>query len=519
MATDLPSILAAARQQRDAGAWQAGARLYATALQQDPGSAEIRHNLALCHIGMGGLDRALQLTTEALAQRPDLWQSGLLQAKIFRARGETESTEGALRGVLRHAPGNGHALLGLADIEMNEYGDAYGAISRVAPLVSDPAHAREAELTRLMAGLYDRDEDDATLSARLRDFARRHLTLPGFRFQPPAAARAPISRDNDNGRPRVALLSPLFCAGPVYYFTIGALRLLARDVDLVFLNRGMRQDWATRAFRAIGKEWHELAHVSAENLANFIKAQAIDVLFDLGGWMDPIGMTALTVRPAPRQYKWVGGQSATTGLDCFDGFITDAEQSPAGSEALHSEPLIRLSGGYVSYEPDFDPGDIALPDPADAARSGFGVIGNPAKISRAFLAHLAMLLDDSVATDVLLIDRRYRYPAARRRIAEAMPARHRARLHFEAPEGHRAYLAAIRRPARLIDTFPYNGGLTTVEAMMLSKPIEFRSGQLFASRHSMSHYHFWNSKTSTNTIALRRDHARLAGALRGMIKV
>lgn len=500
MGADVTSILAAARVQREAGAWDAALRLYQAAAGDDA-SAEVRHNLALCHFGLGSLDAALRHSAEALSLKPDLWQSRMIQAKVLRARGQIELTHQALLAVLRHAPANGPALLALADIEMNEFGDPRAAAARVAPLFRTPEHRAEAELTLLMSRLYDRDESDGQLSAALRDFAARELTLPTVR----RAEERPVGE-----RPRIGLMSPLFAVSPVYFLTIGALRLLSREVDLVIVNRGLRVDKGTRAFRTIAAEWHEAANVGAVALAERLRRLDLDVLIDLGGWSDPVGLKALSARPAPRQYKWVGGQSATTGLAAFDGFITDAEQSPVGAEALHSEPLLRLPGGYASYAPDFAADDVPPPDPGDAARFGLGVIGNPAKISRAFLARLAARLDET-ATDVLLVDRRYRHAPAARRIVDALPARHRPRLHFVAPADRTDYLRHVRRPARIVDTFPYNGGLTSLEALYMGRPIEVtRSGTMFSSRHTAAHFHFWRN-------AARRDHRGLAASLAALI--
>jgi predicted O-linked N-acetylglucosamine transferase (SPINDLY family) len=500
MPATLPAILAAARVQRDAGAWDAALRLYQAAAIVD-GSAEIRHNLALCHFGLGALDAAIRHSTEALSLKPDLWQSRLIQAKILRARGQIELTHQALTAVLRHAPANGPALLALADIEMNEFGDPLAAAARVAPLHRTSEHRADAELTLLMAKLYDRDESDEQLSAALRDFAARELTLPA----PPPAAPRPVGE-----RPRVGLMSPLFAISPVYFLTIGALRLLSRRVDLVIVNRGLRVDRGTRAFHSIAAEWHDAANVDAAALAERLRRLDLDLLIDLGGWSDPVGLKALSARPAPRQYKWVGGQSATTGLAAFDGFLTDPEQSPAGADALHSEPLLRLPGGYATYAPDFAVDEVPVPDEADARRFGLGVIGNPAKISRAFLVRLAARLDEA-ATEVLFVDRRYRHAPAARRIVDALPARHRPRLHFVGPADRGDYLRHVRRPGRIVDTFPYNGGLTSLEALYMGRPIEVaRSGRLFSSRHTASHFHYWRS-------AERRDHHRLAASLAALV--
>ena len=465
----LASLIASARAQRDAGAWAAAARLYAAANDIDSGLYDVKHNLALCHLGKGSFDETLQFTAQALALKPDLWQSHLLRSKVHRARGDVERADEALTHVLKYDPSNGAALLAMADLDMNEYGDAVGARERVAPLLRVEQHRADAELTTLMSKLYDRDETDQELSDALMDFARRELVMPGFVFSPEALAGVP----NRSGRKRVGLLSPLFCVSPVYFFTIAAFRAMADKCDLVILNRGTREDWATQAFRDIAHEWHNVQNLASPDLANAIKRQNIDVLFDLGGWMDPAGLKALSVKPARKMYKWVGGQSATTGLTTFDGFITDDAQSPPGSERLHSEPLIRIPGGYVTYTPP-----PYMPEPSKEPRQGVAVVGNPAKISRKFLAQL-----DAREPSLIFVDSRYRHEKTMKRFRPYI----KHGWQFNKPNTHIDYLRIIAKNREIRDTFPYNCGLTACEAIKLNCEFIEISGEIFSSMHSAAH--------------------------------
>ena len=465
----LASLIASARAQRDAGAWAAAARLYSAANDIDSGLYDVKHNLALCHLGKGSFDETLQFTAQALALKPDLWQSHLLRAKVHRARGQVERADDALTHVLKYDPSNGTALLAMADLDMNEYGDAVGARERVAPLLRVEQHRADAELTTLMSKLYDRDETDQELSDALMDFARRELVMPGFVYSPEAMAGV----TDRTGRKRVGLLSPLFCVSPVYFFTIAAFRAMAQKCDLVILNRGTREDWATQAFRDIAHEWHNVQNLASPALANAIKRQNIDVLFDLGGWMDPAGLKALSVKPARKMYKWVGGQSATTGLTTFDGFITDDAQSPPGSESLHSEPLIRIPGGYVTYTPP-----PYMPKPSTAPRQGVAVVGNPVKISRKFLEQLG-----TSEPSLVFVDSRYRYAKTLKRFLPYV----KNDWQFNKPNTHKEYLILLSKHKKIEDTFPYNCGLTACEAIKLECDLKECIGMLFSSRHSVSH--------------------------------
>ncbi|WP_404713049.1 tetratricopeptide repeat protein [Sphingomonas sp. MMS24-J13] len=464
---ELHSMLLAAQARRDAGQWEQAARLFRRAEMLAPGAADIKHNLALVCFAKGDPLGARAAAERAVRLKPELWQSHALLARLYQGAGDPGGAEIAWRTVLKHSPGNGTALLGLADLTMNEFADPVATIALVEPLAHNPAFAADAELTTLMALLYHGGISAEALSARLIAFSRANLRLPQLPQRRPRA-----------GRRRIGIMSPFLSASPAYYLAYSGLQALAQAHDLIFFTRGTRFDWATERLRALG-QWIEAAHVEPGQLAQRIADADIDVLIDMGGWSDVPGLKALSARPAPRIYKWVGGQSATTGLDMIDGWIGDGWQCPPGVEALYAEPIVNIAGGYVDYSPpDMLAAHAGLP------KRGVALVGNPAKIGEATFANWPSGVDR-----VILIDRRYAHPRVRDRITELL-ARHAIAVdRIVTPPNHEAYLRAIGGCEAIVNTQPYAAGLTAVEALALGVKLLSGGvpGGLFCARHHLSH--------------------------------
>ena len=369
VSTQLSDLVNKANHLRDACQWQKALASYLKVAEEIRYSSRIHHNIGLCYLGLGNPRLAIESCNVALNITPQLWQSLIVIAKAHRSLGNILSAEIYYRRVLLIDAINGDALLGLADLEINEFGNPLYAKYLIRPLRDNPNYNADTTLTDLMASIYDRDESSESLTRRVLEFSATHLQLDPSLFPNKVKASSHKAKFQ---KIRVGLLSPSFCVSPVYFLTINFFIRLAEQYDIVIFNRGGRVDWATEEFKKIAQSWHDLSGFNAESIANTIMHEHIDILYDLGGWMDPVGLKALSVKPATKQYKWVGGQSITTGLNCFDGWFGDEWQSPQSLQKFYSEPIINLGDDYTDYcSPSY------LPKPAHKKSSGLAVFSNP----------------------------------------------------------------------------------------------------------------------------------------------
>jgi predicted O-linked N-acetylglucosamine transferase (SPINDLY family) len=532
--SDLPIRLRQADTLRQSNRWSEALAhyRYAETHLQGASAAAVKHNMAVCFLGAGDAASAVAYCNTALELNKNLWQSEVVKGKALKEAGQKDQALQLLASLFKRFPDNAEVRLELASLALHELGDARLAQRLADPLKDDPHYQADAVLTSLMARLYDRDQTAGEFTRDLCTFADAQLILP--------KASEVTAQINRSARRRIGIMSPQFCCSPVYFFCIGALRLLSGEFDLIVIDRGAKRDWATQEFRAIASEWIDAQGIDSEALALLLHKQQLDVLIDLGGWMDPAALRALSTKPAARMFKWVGGQSATTGLRCFDGMFTDRHQTLTSQQALYTEPLIQLKSGYVTYTP---PAYMPAPAAPEGTTVALGVISNPVKVSGAFLEQLKgklshMSSERRGSTVLRFIDRRYRHAHLQTRVLNGLRNQTRAdlddvRVEFISPRDHVGYLNELTRLHAVLDTFPYTGGLTTIEALALGVPCFTRTGKLFSERHTYAHCKYagmnlqqfdldgwdFDPASATRPVALLRsasrriDHTALAEAL------
>jgi protein O-GlcNAc transferase len=193
------------------------------------------------------------------------------------------------------------------------------------------------------------------------------------------------------------------------------------------------------------------------------------------------------LRPAPVQLSWMGSVG-TTGLRAMDGIIADRFHIPPGAEQDYVERVWRLPDSFLCYTPpDYAPAVADLP----ARRTGaitFGCFSNPAKINGPLLAVWAEILRRLPGSRLLLKYRWMDSPANRDRIIAAMAAAgvDGERLIIEGESKHAELLSRYNDVDIALDTSPYSGGGTTLEALWMGVPVITRPVPGFAGRHSFS---------------------------------
>ncbi|MEY3545644.1 MAG: hypothetical protein RLZZ313_5, partial [Verrucomicrobiota bacterium] len=189
----------------------------------------------------------------------------------------------------------------------------------------------------------------------------------------------------------------------------------------------------------------------------------------------------LHCRPAPVQMTWFGYPN-TTGLASVDYRLTDGEADPPGVEDRYSERLIRLPRVAWVYQPT-EPSLPVLPRPsARGERFTWGGLNNPAQVHTGCLEVWGRILKEVPESQLVLLVRDD--AESRERIHQGlMSAGARPEQWiFVLPGTSRQYNQYHHQVDVMLDPFPYNGAVTTADALWMGVPVLGLCGDSYHSR-------------------------------------
>lgn len=424
----------------------------------------------------GAAEAAYRQATQVQPDYPIAWQGlGTLALLGKRPREAIDHFRAALRAKPDYAPaenGIGNALLDLG--RLDEAIAHYRAAVRLDP--TEPASSSNL----LMAMHYDAHVTPSALHDAHRAWGE---TIAGH--IPQRTTQFVNSRNTDR-RLRIGYISADFRRHSVAYFIEPVIAAHDRAAVEVTLYADVpRPDTTTARLRASADRWQDILRLDDADIAKLVEDDGIDILIDLAGHTSGNRLGVFARRPAPVQATWIG-YPGITGLASIDWRLTDAIADPAiGGDSSGSEKFLRLQEGFLCYRPVEEAPSIA-PLPA----------GRNRPITFASFNALMKISADTVALWARVL---HAVPGARLLIkSEALgDADAQVRLLREF-DGHgivadrldlMGYVAGVGSHLSIygqvdiaLDTIPYNGTTTTMEALWMGVPVITLRGDRHAGR-------------------------------------
>jgi predicted O-linked N-acetylglucosamine transferase (SPINDLY family) len=471
---------------------------YREAARLEPHNPAAHHNLGFALQLQGKTALARACYEQALRLRPDAVESLVNLAGLVRLEGRLSEAAGLCQKALEQQPDCAAAYGTLAAIlqAQGRLDKAGAAIQRATALA--PA---SASLYSTYLGLlhYSSDITPERLLQAHREYDSRFGASLG------SARPAPWKVKNPERPLKLGLVSPHFARHPVGSFLIRALENLdRRQVAVVCYSDAGSGDDLTRRFKAAASAWREILGMADEAISRQIRADDIDILFDLAGHTGGNRLLVFARKPAPLQITWLDYEG-TTGVKAIDYLLADRYEVPPEAERWYTEKILRMPHGFVCYEPP----DKAPPvSPLPALKNGrltFGSFNLLGKITPQVVAVWSRILQRLPGSRLLLKYHGLDDPGTAARFRQLFADQGLApeRLLLEGWSPYGEFLTRYHQIDIALDPFPYTGGLTTCEALWMGVPVVTCPGETFASRHGLSHL---NNIGLTETIARDLDH-------------
>ncbi|WP_287129527.1 tetratricopeptide repeat protein [Candidatus Cyanaurora vandensis] len=502
-------LLAQARQQLKAGQLEQARVIYHQVYQQQPDQPEALNGLGSIALRRGDLVGASQWLEQALQAlpRPETHQA---LGKALEALGQSDAAQYHYEQALTLAPhwdepfytlgvllANSGQLTAashrfeqaialrpklaqtqvcLANV-LQAQGQGAAAIARYRQALALEPRLAVTHSNLLLALQYQADLTQTTWQSALTDFAQT------------CAPASPRPKPTRQSRLRVGYVSPDFRHHSCQWFIEPLLASHDREqFEVIGYSEVPQPDGVTARLRALMEGWHSTVGLSDLALVELIRAHQLDILVDLAGHTASNRLPVFAQRLAPVQVSWLGFPGST-GLQEMDYRLSDSWLTPPGTPEYFAETVWNLDRPAHCYQP---PADLPTVNSLPAVTEGFitfGSFNNISKVTDQTLSLWGQLLHQVAGSRLVLKSRQTSDPGVQQRVWTQLaqwgigPERVTFLANCATTVEH---LSCYHQIDLALDTFPYQGATTTLEALVMGVPVLSLTGERTASRYGFS---------------------------------
>jgi predicted O-linked N-acetylglucosamine transferase (SPINDLY family)/Flp pilus assembly protein TadD len=287
--------------------------------------------------------------------------------------------------------------------------------------------------------------------------------------------------------------------------------------EIICFQNDLHFDEITAELKRFADQWHIITGLTDDEAAHLISSMGVDILVDLSGHTKGNRLTLFALKPAPIQATWLGYFN-TTGLTAIDFLITDSITINPGEDAFYPEHILRLPGCRLCYSP---PVPAPLVDVLPSVENGFvtfGSFNNIVKITSEVLSLWARVLKSIPDSKLILKWKSFELSWIRKKYLARFAAHGISpeRIECRGASSHFLALSEYNDIDIALDTFPYNGGITSCEALWMGVPVVTLLGSTPIGRQTAS---FLSVMEMSELIAKNEEqYIAIAGSLAGDVQ-
>jgi predicted O-linked N-acetylglucosamine transferase (SPINDLY family) len=287
---------------------------------------------------------------------------------------------------------------------------------------------------------------------------------------------------------RIGMVSADFRNHSVGAFLVAVFEYLdCNRFQIYCYNNSTTTDYVTELFKESAVTWRDIAGLSDEQVSGIIGIDEIQILVDLSGHTAGNRLALFALRPAPVQVTWLGYFN-TTGHPAMDWIIMDQWSIRPNEEQWFTEKVYRLPETRFCYTPPMYAPNVSATPSRRLGFVTFGCFNNFMKYTTGVIRTWATILCRIPNARLVLKDESFGNPEYVHLFQQRFKdvGGEIDRIEFRGKSSHREMLLEYGDLDIVLDPFPFNGGLTTCEALWMGVPVVTMSGVTPVSRQGLT---------------------------------
>ncbi|MCE2928905.1 MAG: tetratricopeptide repeat protein [Candidatus Caenarcaniphilales bacterium] len=294
--------------------------------------------------------------------------------------------------------------------------------------------------------------------------------------------------DSTKTKLRLGFVSADICQHPVSAYLLPVLENINREqFDIYIYYAETKVDHVTESFKQLANKFEFIKSKSDQEAALMIYQDEIDLLFDMSGFTTGGRLGIFKIKPAPVQVHHIGF-FGTLGMPQMDFLLADAHMIREGEDQFFTEKVYRMDTCYTHCNLN------GLPEARrdlPYTKNGFVTFGSMNgfhKISTHVLNLWSSILKEIPNSKLIINAQSLKTEANKKYVLDifANNGIDRSRLDIRSSGPREDFLKTYSEIDIALDPFPYGGGTTTTESLMMNVPVVTIDGDRWTARMSSS---------------------------------
>ena len=481
---------------------------------------KLRPSWADAHYSLGNVLRDLDRLVEseasyrgALQIKPDFADAHSNLGNVLRDLGRLEESEASCRRALQIKPdfAEGHCKLGNTLLDLGRLMESEASYRRALQIKPDFAEAHN-NLGNTLSNLGRQVESEASYRRALQvkpDFAEAYGNLIFSLDFSESASVASCQAERKAWADRHAQLlyqNPVFLNStnaqrPVRIGYVSAdfrehsaarcfgsmlLHFDRQHYEVFAYSNSLIEDATTHRFKKSVTGWRSIVGKTDAMVVELIRRDQIDILVDLSGHSSGNRLLVFARKAAPVQITaW--GHATGTGMRAMDIFFTDEVMVPLEEQRFYAEAIHYLPNA-LCYSTDGALPSVGPLPVLEKELFTFGSLNRLSKLTDPTVALWSRILQAVPESRLMLKFGGLDDERTRAHIEERFDQYGigKERLELQGATSWDLHMAAYNRLDIVLDPFPMNGGVTTLEGLLMGVPVVALRGRTIAARVSAS---------------------------------